>query len=239
MEKITAFNFKPGETIHHKYEILQLLGQGWEGEVYLVKEKETGIERAAKFFYPERNKGGKTSKRYAQKLHKLKHCDILIQYYGQETAFIDGTPVTFLISEFIDGELLSDFLLEQPGQRLHPYVAFHLLYALTSGMEEIHQMKEYHGDLHTENIIIQRVGLQFDVKLVDLYHWGAGSVEHIRDDVVDLIQIFHETIGGKKHYAKMPHAVKDICCGLKKSLIWKKVKTATQLQAYLERLEWG
>ena len=49
--RIEGFDFEPGEVFADKYEVLSLLGSGWEGEVYRVREMSTGVERAAKFFY--------------------------------------------------------------------------------------------------------------------------------------------------------------------------------------------
>ncbi|MFC1722888.1 protein kinase [Nanoarchaeota archaeon] len=233
-----GFQFKEGQIINAKYEIIESLGDGWEGEVYLVKELSTGIERAVKFFFPKRNKHGKVSKFYAKKLHKLRQCDIVIQYYTQEEFYHKGEIITFLVSEFIDGEMLSDFMKRQTGKRIQPFAALHLLHSLAEGMECVHRLGEYHGDLHSENIIVQRAGLRYELKVIDLYSWGRPIAEHIRDDVVDMIKIFYEILGGKKHYANMPAEVKDIICGLKKSLILKKFKTAGQLKDYLENMEW-
>jgi tRNA A-37 threonylcarbamoyl transferase component Bud32 len=238
MNKVESFELEPGEVIQSKYEIIDLLGDGWEGEVYLVKELLTGIERAAKFFFPERNKHNRSSKFYAKKLHKLRNCDIVIQYYTQEEIHLQDGFVTYLVSEFIDGELLSEFLKRQPGRRLHPFIALHLLYSLAKGMEEVHRVGEYHGDLHTENIIVQRHGLGFELKILDFYKWGSPSAEHRRDDVIDMIKIFYDVLGGAKHYAHLPDEIKDICCGLRKTLILQKFKTAGQLRGYLESFEW-
>ncbi|MEJ2644090.1 MAG: protein kinase [Gammaproteobacteria bacterium] len=237
--EIAAFNLQPGRIVARKYEILAHLGAGWEGEVYLIRERSTGIERAAKFFFPQRNLGDRTATRYARKLHKLHHCPIVIQYHTQETITWKGIAVTFLVSDFVEGELLSDFLARQPGKRLSAFPALHLLHALASGIECIHQMREYHGDLHSENIIIQRYGLGFDLKLLDLFHWGAPRPENIHDDVIDLIRIFYEALGGRRHYARQPPEIKAICCGLKHSLILKKFKTAGQLREYLETMQWN
>ncbi len=71
-------------------------------------------------------------------------------------------------------------------------------------------MKEYHGDLHTDNIIIQRYGLGFDLKLLDFYHWGAARPENIHDDVVDLIRILYDAVGGHRHYKHQPQVIKYI-----------------------------
>ncbi|PIN79784.1 serine/threonine protein kinase [Candidatus Woesearchaeota archaeon CG10_big_fil_rev_8_21_14_0_10_34_8] len=238
MKKIESFNFQEGDRIYNKYEIIELLGDGWQGEVYLVREISTGIERAAKFFFPHRNKYGRTSKLYAKKLHKLKNCGLLIQYYGQDTLFIDGQEVVFLISEYIEGEILSEYLKRQSGNRLNPFTALHLLHALAKGMEAVHRMKEYHGDLHTDNIIVERSGLSFQLKVLDLFNWGRASGENIHHDVVDMINVFYEVLGGKKHYANLPDEIKDICGGLKKSLILKKFNTAGKLRGYIENMEW-
>ena len=78
--KVTEFDLPPGRMIGKKYRVLSKLGAGWEGEVYKVGEIHTGIERAAKLFFPQRNLRDRTSKIYAQKLHKLRQCSLLIQY---------------------------------------------------------------------------------------------------------------------------------------------------------------
>lgn len=167
---IEEFKLAPGRVLAKKYEIIDLLGAGWEGEVYLIREIATGIERTAKLFFPHRNIKDKTTQFYANKLHKLRHCPIVIQYSTQETITFKNKPVTVLISEYVEGELLSDFITRQPGKRLTAFQALHLLHALAKGMECIHSMLEYHGDLHSDNIIVQRFGLSFDLKLVDMFY---------------------------------------------------------------------
>jgi tRNA A-37 threonylcarbamoyl transferase component Bud32 len=235
---IDSFDFQPGRVLAKKYEVISKLGEGWEGEVYLVREILTNIERAAKFFFPQRNPNNKAFKFYAQKLHKLRHCPILIQYFTQDTIMYRSVPITFLVSDYIEGELLSAFINRQPGKRLSAFQALHLLHALAKGIETIHHMREYHGDLHTDNIIISRFGLSYELKLIDMYYWGAARYENIRHDVVSLIRVFYDALGGQKHYAKQPPEVKAIICGLKNSLIIKKFKTAGQLREYLETMQW-
>ena len=55
---------------------------------------------------------------------------------------------------------------------------------------------------------------------------------------MNMIHLFYQMIGGKKHYASMPPQVKDICCGLKSTLILKKFRSAGQLREYMDYLEW-
>ena len=236
--RIDSFDLHPGRILARKYEVLESLGGGWEGEVYKIVEIDTGIVRAAKLFYPQRNVRDKSAKLYAKKLHKLRHCPILIQYHNREEIIVRRTPITVLISEYVEGEKLSDFLSHQKGKRLPPFQAVHLLYALASGIEQIHHAREYHGDLHTENIIVNRYGLGFDLKVIDFYYWSAPKRENIQADIVDMIRLFYDILGGAKYYNGQPGNIKEICCGLKRGLILKKFPTTSRLQEHLVSMSW-
>ncbi len=237
--KIDSFDFYPGRILARKYEVVNKLGEGWEGEVYLVRELATGIERTAKFFFPQRNIRDRAVKFYAKKLHKLRHCPIIIQYVTQDKITHSRMPITFLVSEFVEGELLSTFLERQPGKRLSSFIALHLLHTLASGIECIHRLDEYHGDLHTDNIILQRYGLGFELKVIDLFQNKTPKGQNRQQDIVELIHVFYEVLGGQKHYAKQPAEIKSVICGLKQSLILKKFRRVGRLRDYLETLEWG
>lgn len=232
------FNLSTGQVLAGKYQVLSHLGTGWEGEVYRVRERRTGIERAAKVFYPNRNKRNVNARRYARKLHKLRNCPIMIQYVSQEEVQLKENPATAFISEFFEGEPLERYLQKQPGGRLSYFEALHLLYALVCGVEQIHRTREYHGDLHLENIMVIRRGIGFDVKLVDMYDWGRPSKMNTQDDICDMIRILYDSIGGGRFYAAQPKVFRDICCGLKRSLILKRFRTVSALKQHLETLVW-
>jgi len=236
--KLKRIQLKPGALLAGKYEVIEHLGRGWEGEVYLVREKQVNIERTVKLFFPHRNIGDRTRRFYAKKLHKLRRCPIIIQYHAQESVEYKGVPVQFLVSEYVPGERLTQFIERQPGKRLHAFQALHLLHALATGIECIHRHREYHGDLHADNIILQRHGLRFEPKVIDMFHWGSPSAENLQSDVVDLVHVLYEAVGGRKHYARQPQVIKDICRGLKTTLILEKFRNVRKLLQHLEELSW-
>ncbi len=236
--RIRSFGFQPGRALAGKYVVQSLLGAGWEGEVYKVIETRTGIPRAAKVFFPHRNARDRAVTFYARKLDRLRKCPIVIQYHHSETIRRSGVPVTCLISEFVEGELLSDLLARQPGRRLHHFQALHLLYTMIVGLEQIHKAREYHGDLHSKNVLVEQLGIFLHVKLVDFYHWGAPSAYHLREDVLQLIHLFYEAVGGRRHYRSQPPEVKAICRGLRRDLITDRFPTARHLREHLESFRW-
>jgi len=238
-KKIKRFDFPPGRIVAGRYEVERPLGSGYEGEVYAITERATGIRRAAKFYYPHRDPTGKAAIAYARKLDALRHCPILMQYYHQEIALVKRRKVTVVISELVEGQKLSEFLATQPRKRLSAFEALHVLYELAKGIAPIHSRGEYHGDIHDDNIMIRRRGIGFDVKLLDFFDLGKPSRDKIHKDVLNLIQVFHTLVGGSKHYRLQPAVVKDIIRGSKDTLILQRFGSAGDLQRWRETLAWG
>lgn len=239
MENIEQFNLVKGKKISNRYTVLELLGGGLEGEVYKVTEAHTNKERAIKLFYPKRNSQFKVSTRYAKKLDKLRESPIVMDYLSHEIIRFKDTKIACLVSEFIEGELLGHFVNKQRGKRLGIFPAIHLLYSIVVGVESIHAEGEYHGDLHTDNIIIKRFGLEFDLKIIDLHHWGDSKKDNRDEDIVKIIRIFYDILGGQKHYNKLPSSIKYIICGLKRGLILQRFKDIYTLRIHLESMDWS
>src|SRR5216117_3091692 len=125
--EVKRFDFAPGRRVAGKYEIERPLGSGYEGEVYAIVERTTGIRRAAKFYYPHRDPTGKAAITYARKLDALRHCPILMQYHHQEVAEFKRKKITVVIRELVERHKLSEFLANQPGKRLSAFEALHVL----------------------------------------------------------------------------------------------------------------
>ena len=234
----TFYDLKKGKLLGRSYRVLDFIGNGWEGEVYKVEERCTGIVRAAKLFYRRKNNGDTPHIHYAQKLNKLRSCPIIMQYHFQDVIYLGKKKVDFLVSDFVDGEVLSDYIARQKGKRLIPFEALHLLYAVTLGVEHIHFLGDYHGDIHSDNIIIKKKGLGFSVHLIDFLHLGRPTKDKIQQDVYDLMNIFYEMIGGRTWYPRSGKNVKAIIMGRKHSLIRQHFNTAGHLRLFLENLDW-
>jgi len=237
-KKAKRFDLESGRTIAGKYVIDRPLGSGWEGEVYVITERSTGIKRAAKFYYPHRDPTGKAAIAYARKLDALRHCPILMQYHHQEIVSVRRKKVMVVISELVEGQKLSEFLVSQPRHRLSTFEALHVLHTLVKGITPIHARGEYHGDIHDDNIMIRRVGIDFEVKLLDFFDLGRPTRSKIHKDVLNLIQVFHTLVGGRDNYAQQPRVVKDVIRGLKDSLILQRFDSAGDIQRHLETLSW-
>ena len=137
MTRIDRFGLQPGKVLAGNYVVEQLLGEGWEGEVYRVRERSTGIRRALKLFFPQRNPRNVTLRRYAKKLEKLKRCELAIHYHHTEVIEFEDRELTCLVSELVEGPILEDFVKRQPGGRLRSFEALHLVHALAHGQLSI------------------------------------------------------------------------------------------------------
>ncbi|MEM1262957.1 MAG: serine/threonine protein kinase [Pseudomonadota bacterium] len=235
---MSTFELKAGRILGRRYEVIDLLGAGWEGEVYLVRERFTDIERAVKLFYPERNPKNRVATNYAKKLHRLRECEALIQYLSQEIIRLRGQDVTMLVSEYVEGKMCSAYVDQLPGKRMPEFEALHLTYALASAVAPMHRLREYHGDLHGDNIMVLRRGLRFDIKLLDVFNLGHASKRNIHTDVCDIVRLFYDVLGGRPRYARQRPEIKQVICGLKRSLITRKFPSAEHLKLHLENIVW-
>jgi serine/threonine protein kinase len=228
------FGLEPGDELADDYVISERLGGGWEGEVYKVRERRTGVFRAAKLFYLERNRRNRAARSYARKLDRLRNCPIVIQYHHSTKVEVDGREISCMISDYVAGELLSEYTRRQRGARLFPYAALHIIYPMAKGLEFIHELGEYHGDIHDDNVLVRQRGIFFDVSLVDFYYQGPSNARRRRQDLLDLIRLLYDLLGGARFYASQPPFIKSIVKGLRRDLIRESFPTVRHLRRYLE-----
>ena len=86
--------------------------------------------------------------------------------------------------------------------------------------------------------MVKRQGLGFKVHLLDFFDLGRPSRVKIQHDVLFLIDVLYEIIGGAAGYRQADEVIKDIICGRKHTLIRRKFRSAGDLRLALENLDW-
>ena len=102
---------KQGKTFGH-YEILQLIGTGGMGEVYLAKDKKLDRKVAVKILNEKFSQYASNLQRFIQEAKAasaLNHPNILIIH---EIGFSD--EANYIVSEFIEGKTVRDSFKESP-----------------------------------------------------------------------------------------------------------------------------
>jgi hypothetical protein len=101
---VKAAAYAAGDVIDGRFEILQLIGQGSFSKVYRVRDDVEGAERALKLF--DSGAGDEAVRREIGALRKIRHPNVVEVFWAGKTS--DGD--WYLITEFIDGESLDEFV---------------------------------------------------------------------------------------------------------------------------------
>ena len=140
-------SLKPGETLG-PYKIVQLLGRGGMGEVYLAEDTRLGRKVAIKISQ-ERFSG--RFEREARTISALNHPNICTLY--------DVGP-NYLVTELVEGETLRDLLNRGPAVECSVEITRQVLEALRAA----HRAGIVHRDLKPQNIMVRFDGY---VKVLD------------------------------------------------------------------------
>ena len=99
-----AAEYAVGDVIEGRFEILGILGQGGFSKVYRVRDDVEGEERALKLF--DNAAGYEAVRREIGALRKIHHHNVVEVFWADRTSLGDW----YLITEFIDGETLDEFV---------------------------------------------------------------------------------------------------------------------------------
>ena len=132
------------------YEILAPLGAGGMGEVYLAKDSRLERTVALKVLSPDISADKRRMQRFRQEAivaSSLNQPNILTIF---EFGEIDG--LTFLATEFIDGETLRDHL---HGKRLKLAETLDISIQILAALDAAHEARIVHRDIKPENVMIR------------------------------------------------------------------------------------
>lgn len=132
------------------YLILDQLGVGGMGEVYLAKDSRLDRTVALKVLSPDIARDKRRMQRFRQEAKvasSLNQPNILTIF---EFAEVEG--LTFLATEFIDGETLRNYL---HGRRLKIAETLDIAIQVLAALEAAHEARIVHRDIKPENVMIR------------------------------------------------------------------------------------
>lgn len=132
-----------------RFEIIEELGRGSQGIVYLAQDPQLERNVAIKTFHD--NSDFKAAKQQllkeARSISRLQHPNILTLFEANES-----DDYTYLVFEYIDGASLNKFL-EYKG-KLQPDLALEIMIPVLDAVDYAHERGIIHRDLTPSNIII-------------------------------------------------------------------------------------
>jgi serine/threonine protein kinase len=133
------------------YEILDSLGAGGMGEVYLARDSRLERTVALKVLSPDVSSDKRRMKRFRQEAKvasSLNQPNILTIF-----EFGEADGLTFLATEFIDGVTLRDYLHKK---RLKLIEILDIAIQILAALEAAHEAHIVHRDIKPENVMIRR-----------------------------------------------------------------------------------
>ena len=153
------------------YRILEKLGEGGMGEVYLAEDTRLGRRVALKILpqaFAEDEVRMHRFEQEARAASNLNHPNIVTIY---DIGHADS--LHYIAAEFIDGITLRDHISET---EIKPLEALEIAIGVASALDAAHQAGVVHRDVKPENIMLRRDGI---VKVLDfgLAKWVEGDVD--------------------------------------------------------------
>ena len=151
-------NYQPVELIHNQYQLIRELGRGAFGITYLGLDTVNNRQVAVKIIDLTKLK----SRGYSQQLvaneiealSELSHngvSDYIVKYYASFEEVHHGVNSMIIISEYIDGINLLDYIRRA---EIEPTVMWPLYLQLLLGLNGIHQRGYVHRDIKPDNIML-------------------------------------------------------------------------------------
>ena len=167
-----------GQTVSH-YRVLEKLGEGGMGAVYLAEDLHLGRRVAIKFLTSTDHHYRARFIREARAVSALSHPNIAIVHdYGETTT--GNQP--FIVMEYVKGKSLSDLLDE--GLTLRRSVE--IVSSIAEALGEAHQQGIVHRDIKPSNVLVNERG---HVKVLDF-----GLVKHFGEQPASGVDLDARTI---------------------------------------------
>lgn len=153
-----------GEVVDGRYRLDDLLGEGAMGAVYSGNQLAVDRRVAVKLLHPflQRNKDFKARfELEARALARLSHPNCITLF---DFGYCDELEIFYMVLEFVEGDVLADWLVDRVAYSDAIQIAFRVALAL----EHAHGQGILHRDLKPENIMVSRdASGALNVKVLD------------------------------------------------------------------------
>ncbi|MGH9837494.1 MAG: SUMF1/EgtB/PvdO family nonheme iron enzyme [Blastocatellia bacterium] len=152
-----------GTMLDDRYRIDDILGAGGMGTVYRATHVHLESEFAVKVLHPEMVSYDGAIERFrreAKAARRIQHPNAIeVTDFG-----VTADNLVYLVMEIVEGRLLREMINEG---RFEYHRTVELLCQVCAAIQAAHDNKVIHRDLKPDNIIIQRIGAQEMVKVLD------------------------------------------------------------------------
>ncbi|HEY2746975.1 MAG TPA: serine/threonine-protein kinase, partial [Polyangia bacterium] len=194
----------PGDVIASRYKLIEALGNGTMGQVFIGEIQSIGRRVAIKVVRPELLVDAQFRRRFQQEAESV----AALEHRNVARCFdlVVGDP-TFLVMEYVAGPTLAKVL--EKG-RLPPVRAINIARRVCWALESAHRAGVIHRDVKPSNVILAPdVEASDEPKLIDFAlakvktsayvspEQRAGSAVDVRSDVYSLGCVLYEMIVGK------------------------------------------
>ena len=180
-------DYAAGDVIDGRFEILQVVGRGGFSTVYRVRDDVEDKERALKLYD---SAAGYEVRREIAALREIRHPNVVEVFWAGQSNAGDW----YLITEFIDGESLDEFVAGERNLRDREAVdvALDLLDALVAFHPDAEGRGLIHRDIKPRNVMLTRTGvklLDFNIasRVGDPVHTQSGTPPYQPPDA-DLVR---------------------------------------------------
>jgi eukaryotic-like serine/threonine-protein kinase len=178
-----------------KYKVLEKLGSGGMGQVFLCEHKLMRRRVAVKVLPTAKAADPSSLDRFyreARAVAALDHQNIVRAYDIDQ-----DENLHFLVMEYVDGSSLQDMI--RKGGKMDVTRACHYVYWSAIGLQHAHVSGLYHRDIKPGNILVDRTGV---VKILDL-----GLARFFNDDQDLLTKKYDESVLGTADYLAPEQAI--------------------------------
>ena len=163
-----------------RYDVLECMGQGSQGEVYRARRRSDGAEVAIKVMHIKSVKNWKMYELFHREAQVLSTIDIdgVAKFYEAIEDLDSADPVSVIVQQFVDGHALSEFIKAHHRFLLSDIAD--ILIQLTKILDRLHHSNPpiIHRDIKPSNIMLEDLPRGYRVWLID---FGAVANPQVKD----------------------------------------------------------